>query len=102
MLNNSYIDKIAQELALERLKEMDSKTRKSISCQTGDQHEFYYNISKNKNIRMYWCDTYDDYVLSINFGNCKKYIITRSMWYNFRKYIGDIDYIYCMTSKNLI
>ena len=70
------------------------KIKKTISTQTGDIFEFYKNIGKNKSIRLYYSNTYKDYVLSINFGNCKKYLITRSMWKIFRLYLNQIDIVF--------
>ena len=63
----------------------------SISTQTGDFYEIFINLSSNKNIRLYYSSKYKDYVLSINFGKCKKYIITRPMWKKLRQDLWTVD-----------
>jgi hypothetical protein len=49
------------------------------------------NLSKSKKFRMYYSKSYKDYVISFNFTNCRKFLISRSMWKIFRKYINIID-----------
>lgn len=81
---------MAQKMITNRL--LEKSMKKNISTQTNENDpEFYINISKNKNIRLYYCKSHNDYVLSINFGNCKSFIITRSMWKIFRCYLTRID-----------
>lgn len=76
-------------------KKLNNLHKNSISTQTIglDDPEFYANISKNKNIRLFYSKVHKDYVLSINFGRCKSYIITRSMWKIFRNYFDKIDFV---------
>ena len=69
------------------------KLKKDISTQTGDPYEFQINLSENKNIRVYFSKTYKSHILSLNFGNCKKYIITKPMWKKFRVHINRINQI---------
>ena len=56
-----------------------------------DNKEFCIYMSNNKTFRLYKSKAYKNFVLSFNFGNFKKYIITKSMWVIFRKYINQID-----------
>ena len=54
-------------------------------------NEMTINLSKSKKFRMYYSKSYKDYVISFNFTNCRKFLISRSMWKIFRKYINIID-----------
>ncbi len=66
----------------------------SVSTQTGvNEDEFCIYMSKNKTFRVYNSKTYKGSVLSFNFGNFKKYIITKPMWKIFRRHIPHIDRI---------
>ena len=66
----------------------------SVSTQTGENDdEFCIYMSKNKTFRVYNSKTYKSLVLSFNFGNFKKYIITKPMWKIFRRHIPQIDRI---------
>ena len=66
----------------------------SVSTQTGvNEDEFCIYMSKNKTFRVYYSKTYKGSVLSFNFGNFKKYIITKPMWNVFRRHIPKIDRI---------
>lgn len=76
--------------------QLEFKNKKDISTQTGD-FEYFFNLSNYKNVRVYFSKSYKQYVLSINFGQCKKYIITTKMWKQFRRHIKVIDFI---LSKN--
>lgn len=67
------------------------KFQKNVAIQTGDRNELTINLSKTKTFRMYYSKSYKDYVISFNFTNCRKFIISRSMWKIFRKYINIID-----------
>lgn len=69
------------------------KVKKDIATQTGDLHEFQINLSENKNIRVYYSKTYKSHILSLNFGNCKKYIITKPMWKKLRVHLDRINNI---------
>ena len=65
--------------------------RKKFSSQTNeDNEEFCVYLNKNKTFRLYKSKSC---VLSFNFGNFKKYIITKPMWVIFRKIISKIDRI---------
>ncbi len=66
----------------------------NISTQTNeDEDEFCIYLNKNKTFRVYKSKSYQSHVLSFNFGNFKKYIITKQMWKIFRSYIPRIDRI---------
>jgi predicted nucleic acid-binding Zn finger protein len=67
------------------------KFQKNVAIQTGDRNELTINLSKTKRFHMYYSKSYKDYVISFNFTNCRKFIISRSMWKIFRKYINIID-----------
>jgi hypothetical protein len=67
------------------------KFQKNVAIQTGDRNELTINLSKTKTFRMYYSKSYKDFVISFNFTNCRKFIISRSMWKIFRKYINIID-----------
>jgi hypothetical protein len=56
-----------------------------------DDGEFCVYMSHNKLFRVYFSKSYKQYVLSFDFGNFKKYIMTQSMWIIFRKHIQNID-----------
>ena len=53
--------------------------------------EFIGYLSNSKFFKIYYSKVYKDYVISFNFTNCKKFVITRSMWKNFKRFIGIID-----------
>jgi hypothetical protein len=72
----------------------NKKKYTTISTQTDNlSKEFCVYLAKNKTLRVYNSKTYKEYVLSFNFGNSKKYIITKSMWKLFRNYVPQIDEI---------
>ena len=92
---------MAQEMIVRKQK-IITKT-KNISTQTDENtDEFCIYISKNKTFRLYYSKTYKSSVLSFNFGNSKKYIITKPMWKIFRKYIPHIDKILIEYNQNKI
>ncbi len=63
------------------------------STQTNDLNEFFINLSSSKHARLYYSDSYNDYVLSLNINQSKSFIINKSMWKIFRKHINTIDSI---------
>lgn len=66
----------------------------TISTQTNEEdEEFTIYLSKNKTFRVYKSKSYKSNVLSFNFGNFKKYIVTKPMWKIFRSNILHIDRI---------
>lgn len=67
------------------------KFKRSIATQTGDDSEFCIKLSNSKSVNLYYSKSYKQYVLSFNFGNYKKYIITKQMWIILRKFITNID-----------
>ena len=73
-----------------------TKTR-DIQTPTGDPFEYFFNLNDFKNVRVYYSESYKDYVLSINFGKCKKYILTRKMWYIFQLHYSILDNIFKST-----
>ena len=52
------------------------RNRRTISTQTAHDSEFYISLTKSKNARLYYSESYKDYVLSLNFSNSKKFIIS--------------------------
>ena len=62
-----------------------------VSTQTDDKKDFMFFLSDYKFVRIYKSRAYKEYVISINFGKCKKYIITKSMWQIFKSYFDQID-----------
>jgi hypothetical protein len=67
------------------------KLKKSVSTQT--QIDFTFHLSNYKSVRIYFSKSYKDYVLSLNLGNSKKFIITKFMWTIFKIYYPFIDQI---------
>ena len=66
----------------------------SVSTQTCvNDDEFCIYMSKNKTFRVYHSKSYKSSVLSFNFGNFKKYLITKPMWKVFRRHIPHVDRI---------
>ena len=62
-----------------------------VSTQTGDLYEFVLCLTNTKMARLYYSESYNEYVLSFNYGSCKKFIITKQMWKVLRNKIGAID-----------
>lgn len=77
------------------LKLLEEGSKKSISTQTGEQEleEFQLSLSENKRARLYYSESYKDFVLSFNYTNCKKFIVTKPMWKVLRPYLNKIDSI---------
>jgi hypothetical protein len=69
------------------------KFKKSVSTQTGSQIDFTFHLSNYKSVRIYFSKSYKDYVLSLNLGNSKKFIITKYMWTIFKIYYPFIDQV---------
>lgn len=75
---------------------LDAKKKnytRTIASQTGEDTEFCIQLSKSKSVQLYYSKSYKKYVVSFNFGNYKKYIITKQMWLVLRKFIPQIDSI---------
>jgi hypothetical protein len=68
-----------------------SYSNKSTQTIENEDGEFCVYMTNNKLFRIYYSKSYKQYVLSFDFGNFKKYIITQSMWIIFRNYIQNID-----------
>jgi hypothetical protein len=45
----------------------------TVGTQTGYDYEFSTCISQNKRFNFYLCPIYKEYVISFNFGSCKKF-----------------------------
>ena len=75
------------------LKREKQRILNTVSTQTGELFEFCLCLSKTKRARLYYSDAYNEYVLSFSFGNCKKFIISKSMWKILREKITHIDYV---------
>jgi len=80
--------------------ELRNNSMKTISTQTENTEEFCVFIGSNKSFRVYFSKTYNEFVLGFNFGNSKKYILTKEMWIKFREYINTIDKILTNQIKN--
>ena len=78
---------------------LNLRAKINASTQTGDSIEFFVYLSKTKTLHLYWSESYKDYVVCLNFSNCKKYIITRLMWKKFRNYINQIDHVLNTNSR---
>jgi hypothetical protein len=63
----------------------------SKATQTGDIVEFCIQLNKNKRARLYYSESYKDYVLAFNINQSKSFILTRSMWKKFKKHLKNID-----------
>ena len=75
------------------MKKKLSFSTKSTQTVDDEDSEFCVYISKNKLFRVYFSKSYKQFVLSFDFGNFKKYIITQSMWIIFRTHIHHINKI---------
>jgi hypothetical protein len=64
------------------------------STQTGFDYEFSTCISQNKRVNFYYCNIYKEYVISFNYGDCKKFILNKSEWNKFRVHFEIIDKIH--------
>ena len=67
------------------------KEKRSISTQTGISSEFCISLTRSKIARLYYSESYKDYVLCFSFSNSKKFIISKSMWKILRSHINQID-----------
>jgi hypothetical protein len=63
----------------------------SKATQTGDLIEFCVQLNKNKRARLYYSESYKDYVLAFNINQSKSFILNRSMWKKFKKHFKNID-----------
>ena len=70
---------------------MIDKLKKNVSTQT--QFDFTFNLTNYKTVRIYYSKSYKEYVVSLNLGNSKKFIITKSMWKIFKIYYPLIEKI---------
>jgi hypothetical protein len=68
-----------------------SKNKIDANTQTNDSKDFQFSLSNFKFVRVYKSKSYKDYVISLNFGKCKKYKITKSMWNKFKKFLPQIN-----------
>jgi hypothetical protein len=80
---------------VEKFKSYKNNLEKKVnqSTQTSDLNEFYFNLSSSKHARLYYSESYNDLVLSLNINKSKSFIITKSMWKVFRNHINNIDNI---------
>lgn len=85
------VDNFKKSRIKQKMRTRDTQT------QTGDPFEYFFNLNDFKHVRVYYSESYKDYVLSINFGKCKKYIITRKMWYIFQLHYSILDNIFNST-----
>lgn len=77
----------------------ENVVKKSVSTQTGHREsmEFQISLSENKRARIFYSKSYKEYVLSFNYTNCKKFIVSKSMWKIFRIHFNRIDSILTKT-----
>lgn len=73
---------------IDNLKYKKKLSSKSEHLKTFD---FTFNFTNYKSVRIYYSKSYRDFVLSLNLGNSKKFIITKSMWKIFKIYFSLID-----------
>ena len=65
---------------------------KNCGTQTGvDDKNLFIYLTNKKTARIYFCESYKDYVLSFNFGTSKSFIFTKCMWEKFKKHFKSID-----------
>jgi hypothetical protein len=90
------LDSSCQTLTQSLIK-MYRKNNLDASCQTDLIH---LNLTKNKIISMYYSKCYSGKVLCFKNGKSSKpFIISKSMWYEFRKYLAKIDRIFLEIEK---
>ena len=71
--------------------DLRTKLKKNVSTQTQESIDFFFKFTNYKSARIYHSKSYKDYVLSLNLGHSKKFIITKSMWKKFNIYYPFID-----------
>lgn len=65
--------------------------RLSVGTQTGDFIEFTVQLNRNKRARLYYSESFRDYVLAFNINKTKSFIIDRYMWKKLRKHLQLIE-----------
>jgi hypothetical protein len=65
--------------------------KKSIATQTGNTIEFCVQLNENKRARLYFSESYRDYVLAFNINKSKSFILDRHMCKKFRNHIQKIE-----------
>ena len=71
---------------------IDLKLKKrNISTQTSDSFDFTFNLTNTKSVRIFKSKSYKDFVLCLNLGCSKKFIITKAMWKIFCIYLPLIN-----------
>ncbi len=68
-----------------------SKLNKILQNKSTQTDVFIAQLDRTKTMRLYYSDSYKDYVLCLHFSNNKKYIITKSMWTKFKNHFQRID-----------
>ena len=74
-----------------QVKQFKLKLKNTVATQTGETNEFCVQLNDNKRARLYWSESYKDYVLAFNINKTKSFIIDRHMWKKFRTYLIKID-----------
>lgn len=77
----------------QRKKEIKHTSMKNVASQTGDIYEFSVCLSNHKRARLYYSESYKDYVLSLSYNSSKKFIISKSMWKKLRVFLKNIDFV---------
>ena len=75
-------------------KSLQSRKFKTVATQTvnsKNSDELCVYLTKNRTFKLFNSKSYKEYVLSFNFGNSKKFILTKLMWIKFRRYIPYIE-----------
>ena len=88
---------MAEEM-VRRYKLEQSRKTEVKATQTGDFNEFMVYLDKTKTMRVYFSESYKDYVMCLHFSNNKRYIITKQMWKILRLQYFRIDHVLGRTS----
>ena len=68
------------------------KLKKNIQTQTGEK-ELFITLENKKSARVYFSTSYNCYVLGLNFGTSKTFILTKKTWNKLKKESEAIDKI---------
>lgn len=89
---------MAQAQIIEKYKKIQNHN--TVATQTGHDYEFNICLSKSKRAHFYYSDIYRNYVISFNYGTCKKFILNKTDWNIFREDISTIDKIFGNYDRN--
>jgi hypothetical protein len=74
------------------LNQANFKLKKNIQTQTGEK-ELFITLENKKTARVYFSTSYNCYVLGLNFGTSKTFILTKNIWNKLKKESEEIDKI---------